>query len=155
MVQPQYKGQLQQQTAHSSSVNHSTPQPGLVLVAEDHPMNQILVKKQLEESGLNAVVVKDGYEALVAWRTGSYDLVLTDCHMPNMDGYTLAEKIRTEEKTTNQRIPIIALTAAVLDDEKQRCLDSGMDAVISKPVAVEVMSSILFQWLPSHRTEQT
>lgn len=121
---------------------------GQVLVAEDHPTNQQVIKQQMKLLGVNTTLVENGVEALKAWRTGKFDLVITDCHMPEMDGYTLARTIREEEQRLGMsRIPIIALTAIALADDAQKCRACGMDDFITKPVAIPSLGKILRYWL--------
>ncbi len=104
----------------------------LILVAEDNETNRIVILRQLALLGFQADVAKDGVEALERWRTGGYALLLSDLHMPRMDGYELAAAIRAEEEP-GCRLPIIAVTANALRDEELRCLAAGMDAYLSKP----------------------
>ncbi|WP_053076569.1 PAS domain-containing sensor histidine kinase [Caenimonas sp. SL110] len=113
---------------------HDAPQAGLlILVAEDNQTNRLVILKQLALLGFDADVAIDGMDALARWRTGAYAMVLTDLHMPLLDGYGLAQAIRAEE-APDSRIPIIAVTANALRDEEIRCLAAGMDGYLSKPV---------------------
>jgi CheY-like chemotaxis protein len=105
----------------------------LLLVAEDNETNRLVIEQQLRLVGFAADLVADGRQALQAWRSGDYALVLTDLHMPEMDGYALAAAIRAEEGA-GLHTPIIALTANALRDEELRCMAAGMDAYLSKPV---------------------
>ena len=98
--------------------------------------------------GLHCVVAENGREALLHWREGRHALVLTDLHMPEMDGYELTARIRGEEPP-GQRTPIIAVTANALRGEAQRCIDAGMDDFITKPVQVAVLQRVLARWLPA------
>jgi PAS domain S-box-containing protein len=120
----------------------------LVLVAEDNDINQKVIHRQLALLGLAAEVAGDGIEALARWRSGSYGLLLTDLHMPGMDGYELATTIRSEE-AAGQRMPILALTANALRGEADRCRAVGMDDYLSKPVLLEHLAAKLAQWLPT------
>jgi len=117
-----------------------------VLVAEDSETNRIVITRQLELIGFAADVVCNGLQALEQWRTGDYALVLTDLHMPRMDGYGLASAIRAEEEV-GHRTPIVALTANALQDEEQRCLAAGMDAYLSKPVRLPQLKAAIEAWL--------
>ena len=106
-----------------------------ILVAEDNEINQVVLATQLEKMGHDAVITGDGLEALAAWQSQSFDLVLTDCHMPNMDGFGLTDAIRREERERAlPRVPIIAVTANAQAGEGDRCLARGMTAYLSKPV---------------------
>ncbi len=112
-----------------------------VLVAEDNRTNQMVITRILESFGYSAVVVASGKQALKAFRTEPFDLIILDCHMPEMDGFTAAEKIRKKDKKT----PIIALTADVLKGTKERCLKSGMDAYLPKPIQVDELRLLVDQ----------
>ncbi len=120
----------------------------LILVAEDNVTNQVVLKMQLTRLGYAFDIVDNGHEALKALEKESYNLILTDCHMPLLDGYGLAENIRKSEESTNQRIPIIAITANALKLETERCISKGMDHVIHKPVNINDLYKVLNHWLP-------
>lgn len=115
-----------------------------LLVAEDHPTNRSLISRQLDYLGYQYDVVEDGYEAIIAWKNGSFDGVLTDCHMPNTDGYTLARYIREHNVTEK---PIIAMTANALSGEKEKCLQSGMNDLLVKPIQISDLENCLLKWL--------
>jgi two-component system sensor histidine kinase/response regulator len=119
----------------------------LILIAEDNETNQKVIVRQLELLGYTADVAADGRQALEHWKSGDYALVLTDLHMPQMDGYELATAIRAEEKG-GTRIPIIALTANALKGEADRCREVGMDDYRSKPTPLADLKSVLEKWLP-------
>jgi CheY-like chemotaxis protein/HPt (histidine-containing phosphotransfer) domain-containing protein len=118
----------------------------LILVAEDNEINQKVIAKQLELLGYRAQMVSDGVEALAHWRRGGHALLLTDLHMPAMDGYTLAAAVRAEE-AGGPRLPIIALTANALRDEEVRCRQAGMDGYLSKPVRLAQLKAAIDVWL--------
>lgn len=122
---------------------------GLVLLAEDHPANQMVAELQLSELGFSTHIVSNGREALEAVRTNRYDLILMDCQMPEMDGYEATGEIRKMEIATGIRTPIIAMTAHAMVGDKDACLAAGMDDYISKPVELEALRRVLAQWLPS------
>lgn len=106
----------------------------LVLVVDDHPTNRNLLTKQIKMLGLRAKTAENGHLALSLWRDGQFALVITDCHMPEMDGYMLSREIRKiEEEEARPRVPIIAWTANALPDESGRCQDAGMDDLLVKP----------------------
>lgn len=128
-----------------AQVQRSDTDP-LILVAEDNEINQKVLVKQLELLGYRAEIVGNGLEALAQWRRGGYALLLTDLHMPVMDGYTLAAAVRTEERG-GSRLPIIALTANALRDEEVRCRQAGMDGYMSKPVRLAQLKTALDAWL--------
>lgn len=114
----------------------------LILVAEDNKVNQQVLTKQLALLGYRAEMVDDGLEALARWRRGGHALLLTDLHMPTMDGYMLTAAVRAEEMA-GSRLPIIALTANALRDEEQRCKEAGMDAYLTKPVRLAQLRAAL------------
>jgi two-component system sensor histidine kinase/response regulator len=120
----------------------------LILVVEDNETNQKVILAQLRACGLTADVVGNGREALERWEGAAYGLLLTDLHMPQMDGYELTTAIRTRESGA-QHVPIVALTANALQGEAERCREVGMDDYLSKPVALEDLKAMLDKWLPS------
>ncbi len=121
-----------------------------MLVADDHPVNREVLVRQLELLGIAADSAEDGVEALAAWARGGYAAILTDIHMPAMDGYQLVQRIRAAEAATDRRprTPVIAVTANALKGEEQRCLAVGMDAYITKPISMERLRLTLERWLP-------
>lgn len=118
----------------------------LILVAEDNKTNQKVLLHQLGILGYTAEVANNGAEALAMFRNGGFALLLTDCHMPEMDGYELAKSIRLEEDTACH-IPIVAITADTLKDTRQLCLSSGMDDYLPKPVQIKSLGEKLTRWL--------
>jgi len=119
----------------------------LVLLADDNKINLEVIRHQLRMLGCAADVAEDGREALEKWRNGCYALLLTDCHMPEMDGYELARAIRSEEGS-GQRIPIIAITADAMKGTAEKCLATGMDDYLSKPMQSHQLRDMLDKWLP-------
>jgi two-component system, NarL family, sensor histidine kinase EvgS len=117
-----------------------------VLVVEDHPVNQELVRAQLALAGLACDVAADGIEALAAMAHQRYDLLLVDCHMPRMDGYALAREVRSREDGAT-RVPIVAMTADARADQLSRCQAAGMDDLLRKPVRLEAFHDMLGRWL--------
>jgi PAS domain S-box-containing protein len=121
----------------------------LVLVADDHPINRMVLARQLNALGYAVDTAADGVEALGKWRSGRFALLITDCNMPEMDGYALARAIRAEEvEEWRPRSPIIACTANALAGEAQNCFAAGMDDYIAKPVEMLQLARKLDQWLP-------
>jgi PAS domain S-box-containing protein len=118
-----------------------------VLLAEDNPVNQRVTALMLQRMGCHADVVGNGFEACDAMRQVSYDLVLMDCQMPDMDGYACTRAIRALEGSL-RRTPIIALTANALKGEREQCLSAGMDDYLSKPITPDALSAALERWLP-------
>jgi two-component system sensor histidine kinase/response regulator len=123
----------------------------LVLVAEDNEINQKVIRQQLALLGYAADIASDGREALKRWESGDYALLLTDLHMPEMDGYQLTAAIRADEisKADKRRIPIVALTANALKGEAEHCRAVGMDDYLSKPVQLADLKGTLAKWLPT------
>ncbi len=114
-----------------------------VLLAEDNVVNQKLAVRLLEKRGYSVTVTVNGREAVEAFETGHFDILLMDVQMPGMDGYEATAAIREKEKLTGGHIPIIALTAHALKGDKELCLARGMDGYVSKPIhAAELLSMI-------------
>jgi signal transduction histidine kinase/DNA-binding response OmpR family regulator len=105
-----------------------------ILVAEDNAINQTLAVRLLEKRGYSATVAPDGQAAVEAFQTGGFELVLMDIQMPGMDGFEATAAIREREKLTGGHIPIVAMTAHALVGDQERCLASGMDGYVSKPI---------------------
>ncbi len=119
----------------------------LILVAEDNETNQKVILQQLGLFGYTADVASDGHAALERWQSGDYALLLSDLHMPKMDGYQLTAAIRAAE-SGKAHIPIIAFTANALKGEAEHCLAVGMDDYLSKPVRLADLQAMLEKWLP-------
>ncbi len=120
----------------------------LVLVVDDHPINRRLMAIQLGLLGLRAETAETGDVALARWRGDRFDLIITDCHMPQMDGYDLTRAIRKEEtEDARPRTPVIAWTANALPGEKARCLAAGMDELLVKPVDMDRLRATLSRCL--------
>jgi two-component system sensor histidine kinase/response regulator len=119
-----------------------------ILLAEDNPVNQKLMLRQLNKLGFTADPVSSGIEVLEVLRRISYDIVLMDCQMPEMDGYDATRAIRKNESESpsKQRLPIIALTANSLAGDREKCIQCGMDDYISKPVDVDRLRAVLKRW---------
>ena len=142
------------EAAQLPSREEAIRQGRLILVAEDNDVNQEVIRQQLAMLGLLCDVAGDGREAYALWLQGSYGLLISDIHMPLMDGYQLAHAIRVEEeKRGSGRLPIIALTANVVKGEDERCRAAGMDAYLSKPIALMKLKAGLDRWLPASASE--
>ncbi len=123
-----------------------------VLLAEDNSVNQDVTIGMLTALGCRADVVEDGVQALAALREKQYDLVLMDCHMPQMDGFDATVDLRRLERELGRHpVPVIALTADVQKGIEQRCRAAGMDSYLSKPFTQQQLADILARWLPSRR----
>lgn len=114
-----------------------------LLLAEDNPVNQRLAMRLLEKEGHTVSVVDTGQKALDILLDESFDAVLMDIQMPELDGLEATQAIRQREKNTDEHIPVVALTAHAMVDDRQRCLQAGMDAYISKPIVIEEFYNIL------------
>lgn len=131
------------------------PLRGRVLLVEDHPVNQQVATKLLGRLGLEVVQANHGSEALDLLGKGVFDLVLMDCQMPVMDGYAATRELRRREAITNSpRLPVIAMTAHAMAGDREKCLDSGMDDYLSKPLDRALLARTLKQWLPTTPVEE-
>lgn len=116
----------------------------LVLAVDDHPINRDLLARQIKLLGLRVRTAENGREALQIWRNGHFALVITDCHMPEMDGYGLAKSIRKIESEQKLRpVPIIAWTANALDEEVRNCHAAGMNELLVKPASLAQLKAVL------------
>ena len=111
----------------------------MILVVDDHPINRRLLADQLGSLGYQCMTANDGVDALNVLSKNHIDIVLSDVNMPNMDGYRLTQRIRQLGLT----LPVVGVTANALAEEKQRCLESGMDSCLSKPVTLDVLKQTL------------
>jgi signal transduction histidine kinase/DNA-binding response OmpR family regulator len=125
----------------------SGPHLGLnVLVVEDNLVNQTITTRMLERWGCRTEVVADGLQALEAVARLSYDLVLMDVQMPEMDGFDATAAIRRREAGTGRRIPIIAMTAHAMDGDRARCIEAGMDDYVAKPIMARALLQAVSRW---------
>jgi PAS domain S-box-containing protein len=114
-----------------------------VLVVEDHPVNQRFVSLILQKIGAKVTLASSGVKALEILETGSFDLILMDVQMPEMDGYETTIRIREKERLTTRHTPIVALTAYAMEGDKQQCLAAGMDSYLSKPINAAKLYSLI------------
>ena len=112
-----------------------SPPRGRVLVAEDNPVNQLVIETLLRQRGFDVDVVADGLEAVQRLDPERHDAVFMDCQMPNLDGYEATARIRAAEPP-DRHIPIVAMTAHAIEGDRERCLRAGMDDYLSKPLRV-------------------
>lgn len=120
----------------------------LILVAEDNPVNAKVIATMMQQLGLVVHVVSNGREAWRRLQEQTYGLLITDCHMPVMDGYQLAQKIRRQEEHQGWYLPIVALTAGAMESDAQRCYAMGMDDYLTKPVTLAVLNAMVVKHLP-------
>lgn len=136
------------QDAVQAAEQHSEPQRSRrarVLLVEDNPVNQLVAKGMLGKLGCEVLLANHGGEALTLLETQTVDLILMDCNMPVMDGYETTRQIR--QKSEFAELPIIALTANALSDERERCRAAGMDDYLAKPFRKDELAVLLDQWL--------
>ncbi len=136
--------------SHSRVDSRSSPQSARngwrelqVLVVEDNPINQILAERLVRKRGYDVFIANNGREALAALEDRKFDLILMDIQMPEMSGIEVTEAIRGKEKDTGKHIPIIAMTASALNEDRERCLAAGMDAYLTKPIDREALFNTL------------
>jgi CheY-like chemotaxis protein/HPt (histidine-containing phosphotransfer) domain-containing protein len=118
---------------HTQLRDNTLHAPLCILLAEDHPINQSLATRVLEKSGHTVVVVNNGREALATLARKSFDLILMDIQMPDIDGFEATQAIRTREQVEGGHIPIVAMTAYAMPGDRERCLALGMDGYVAKP----------------------
>lgn len=129
----------------SIGVDHAAKLSGRVLVADDHLVNRALLTRQLAILGLDCEVVEDGEKALQAWQAQAFSLLLTDCHMPVMDGYTLTQRLRAQ----GEQAPIIGVTADTSEEASARMAAAGMNGMLFKPYSLGSLRQMLLRWLPA------
>ena len=133
-------------TAQPESVAPAIPSPARrlrVLLAEDHPINQKVATRMLQEQGHEVTVVGNGRQALEAIASGPFDAVLMDVAMPELDGFEALEAIRHRERLDGSHLPIVALTAHAMEGDRERCLAAGFDDYLSKPVQAASLAKAL------------
>jgi len=117
-----------------------------ILLAEDNAVNQRVVLRILEKAGHSLIIVENGRAAVGILNDRSFDLILMDIQMPEMDGFEATTLIRQRERLSGQHIPIIAMTAHAMAGDRERCLDAGMDDYISKPISAGALLELVAQW---------
>ncbi|WP_174641860.1 ATP-binding protein [Paraburkholderia ribeironis] len=127
----------------------------LILVAEDHPVNQELIRHQLALLGFACDVASDGVEALAALERTRYGCLITDCHMPNLSGYELTRRIREAERGGTHRLPILGITANTAPDDLNLCRDAGMDDSLVKPTRLATLRDYLSRWFGTDSASQS
>lgn len=145
---------VNQDSTTKQSENKNLRFEAKVLVAEDNRTNQLMITQMLEMMGCELDIASNGREAIDALQEKDYDIVLMDCMMPEMNGYEATEHIRKQEKD-DEHITIIALTANALPEDKQKCIDTGMDDYLTKPMQKSDLQNILGKWLPEDKQTST
>ena len=125
---------------------------GRILVVEDNPVNQKVAAGQLRLLGYQPEIAATGTAAIEMFRHQSYDLILLDCQMPEMDGYEVATTIRRLENKT-RRVPIVAITAHTTGGEREKCMSAGMDDFVTKPVSTQRLGQVMARWLGQRETK--
>ena len=135
-------------TRHQATEAEARTRGGRVLVVEDNVVNQIVAVRLLQNLGYKSDVAANGLEAIEAVLRLPYDVVLMDCQMPELDGFEATHRIRELEKTGDLKthIPIVALTANAMQEDRERCARAGMDDYMTKPVSVEQFARVLSRW---------
>jgi signal transduction histidine kinase/FixJ family two-component response regulator len=118
-----------------------------ILIVEDNQDNQVLAERMLRHLGCEVDIATDGAIALERLEQGSYDMVLMDCHMPNLNGYEATREIRRREAVLGKHTTIVALSASVLPEERERCIEVGMDDYIGKPFSRSDLQLVFRRWL--------
>lgn len=127
-----------------------------VLAVDDQPICRAILEKLIEAQGVTVEVAQDGKEALALWKAKQHALIITDCHMPKMNGYDLAAAIRDIEKTNNlDRSTIVALTANALKEEEHHCAQVGIDDVLLKPINHAQIESLFASWSKPNAAPQS
>ncbi|MGE0117931.1 MAG: response regulator [Dongiaceae bacterium] len=143
-------------TIHAKSAADAAPEPAAdappfaarILIAEDNPVNREVAGEALRQLGCQVDMANDGRQAIEGWESNAYDVILMDCHMPNMDGIEAAKIIRVREETDGRaRTPIIALTANARGEDYQNCIAAGMDDYLTKPLTLDELRVALDRWI--------
>lgn len=138
----------------AEAVGAPSPNRVRVLVAEDNVVNQTIVRKLLEGVGCLVDIAENGRNAITRWQDGHYDLILMDCQMPELDGFEATREIRKRE-TPGEHVPIIAITANVLDKDRTHCFAAGMDDFLSKPLRLIQLQDAVARWTAGRRRDTT
>jgi signal transduction histidine kinase/DNA-binding NarL/FixJ family response regulator/HPt (histidine-containing phosphotransfer) domain-containing protein len=131
------------------SIAAAAAEGSLILVVDDHSTNRMIMGSQLKLLGYACETAADGRQGFELWRSGRFGLVVTDCHMPEMDGYELTAAIRrVEGDGGHDRTPIVACTANAMEGEADTCLAAGMDDYLPRPIELRALLTMLNRWLP-------
>ncbi len=133
------------------SPSAETPDAGRkpqLLVVDDHEAVQLAIRSQLDALGCTSFIAGTGSAALAAFEHGAYDMVLLDCNLPDISGYKVAERMREWETATGRHTPLIAISAATDDEHRMRCVTSGMDGILAKPLRLGALRDLIALWCP-------
>jgi CheY-like chemotaxis protein len=120
---------------------------GYILLVEDSPVNQMVATGVLKKMGHRVDVAENGFKAIEALKQNNYDLVLMDCHMPEMDGFKATALLRDPRTgAVNPKVPVIAVTASVLEGSYDKCLEAGMDDYLAKPFKPDQLHDVISRW---------
>ncbi|MGE5094364.1 MAG: ATP-binding protein [Betaproteobacteria bacterium] len=149
VASPPERQPVQPEARPAPSIEQAEKEGSLILVVDDHPLNRLVLLRQVNALGYAAESAENGLEAMERWSTGRFAAVITDCNMPGMSGYQLARDIRAcEARNGHARTPIIACTANALGGESEKCFAAGMDDYIAKPVQIATLAQKLSRWVP-------
>jgi len=144
----------QPQARIAPTVDEAEREGSLILVVDDHPLNRLVLQRQVNALGYAVESAENGLDAMDKWSSGRFAAIITDCNMPEMSGYQLAREIRAcEARHGHPRTAIIACTANALGGEAEKCLACGMDDYLSKPVLIAELARRLSRWVPVDRPE--
>lgn len=132
--------------SHEPASPPVTLKPLSILVVEDHPQNRFVIERQLQALGYAAVLVDSGQAALERVDATTFDILLLDCNLPDIDGYTVASRIRQLEAGSDRHLPIIAISALVGPEHLEASLSAGMDGVLSKPLRLDQLQATIEMW---------
>ncbi len=140
-------------TGLAGTVERVTPQSadvrftGRVLLVEDNQVNQRVAAAILQKLGLEVDIAADGADGVMQSARVDYDLILMDCHMPNLDGFEATRRIRSRESHSGGRVPVVAMTASAMVEDRRRCLEAGMDDHLPKPATKAAIAEVIGRWL--------
>ncbi|HJW23951.1 MAG TPA: EAL domain-containing protein [Rhodocyclaceae bacterium] len=131
----------------AAPAEHASGGEGHILIVEDNQTNRVVAAGMLRLLGCTSGMAENGTQAITAWQSGNWDLVLMDCNMPETDGYQATASIRRQEAVSGRRIPIIAMTANTQPVDIEKCLAAGMDDHLAKPLTLQALAAKLQRWL--------
>ena len=146
--------------AHEATEDAETPPPTsngpMILVVDDHEAVQHAIQHQLDALACRSTVADTGEQALAQFARTAFDMVLLDCDLPDIDGYTVVQRMRDDEHLQQRaHTPIIAISASTGDTHRERCFDSGMDGVLGKPLRLEALRQMIDLWCPTSVTNRS